>query len=152
MTSQVLRLLFSEALNPIHQMTTVNNKQHSSPEESSFLNIDLLPFKEDRQWIDKVEQIVNNNLSNNNFTVAQLANHMFISERQLRRRFKQLIDMTPARYLRKKRLTQAHAFLLQKEFKTVIQVAQAVGYKDVGTFKDNYRATYGEDARECLFR
>ena len=109
-------------------------------------------FKEDLSWLEKVMRFMHNNFSDNYYTIQSLACDVAISERQLRRKFKKLLGCTPAQYFRAIRLQKAHQLLSQKEFKTVTQVAYAVGYKDVGTFRENYFKTYGEPATECLFR
>lgn len=122
--------------------------------QSKTLSNSLLPlfFKEDQVWIEKVLFNMHKNFSNNYYTIRSLADDVAISERHLRRKFKKLLGCSPAHYFRGIRLEKAHQLITQKEFKTIRQIAYAVGYRDVGTFRNNYYKTFGESASDCLFK
>jgi AraC-like DNA-binding protein len=100
-------------------------------------------FEEDQIWLTNLKTYFTSNVSNNRYTILQLAHDMSISERHLRRRCKQLLGCTPAQYFRNIRVQQARVYLYRRKFKTIEQLAYAVGYKDVPTFKSNYFAVVG---------
>ena len=66
------------------------------------------------------------------------------SERTLRRTFRQLLGVSPARYLRVRRLHQARNALKALPDRTVTQVAVSLGFSDLGRFARDYRQLFGE--------
>ncbi|MGB1242391.1 MAG: helix-turn-helix domain-containing protein [Chitinophagales bacterium] len=116
----------------------------SNPEESEKESEETRQlFEEDKIWLQKVESFIQNNLSNDRYTIRTLAMDVIISERQLRRRMKKLTGLTPAQYLKKARLGKAHQLISSKKYKTITQVAYAVGFKDVGAFRSNFQQVFG---------
>lgn len=109
-------------------------------------------FKEDQLWLTEVEKSIKQNLSNNNYTIRQLANDVSISERQLRRKLKQLLGIKPSKYLKNSRMQHAHHLLAIKQYKTVTQVAYAVGFKDVGAFSSGFKQIFGHSPKKFLKR
>lgn len=119
------------------------NLIQSMPNES-------LHFVEDAEWLQAVQKHVEQNLGNSRYTITQLANAVAISERQMRRRLKKLLGVGPRQYLRQRRLAYAHQMLLNKQYKTLTQIAHAVGYRDVDSFRNIFIEAYGESPREYL--
>ena len=107
-------------------------------------------FVEDREWLQSVQRQIRCNLANNHFTIAQLADAVAISERQLRRRLKKLLGLRPWEYVTQVRLQYARQLLLQRRYKTLTQVAHAVGYRDVDSLRDNYKRIFGESPTRYL--
>jgi len=107
-------------------------------------------FEEDQLWLHTVNRSIKDNLANNHYSIKQLAYDVAISERHLRRRLKQLLGVSPAKYLKKIRLEQAKQLLVSKRYKTVTQVANAFGYKDVGSFRYNFLDYYGHQLGDYL--
>lgn len=107
-------------------------------------------FAEDEEWLKKVEFQIRENMSNNHFTIMQLADAVAISERQLRRRLKKLLGLRPWQYLTRIRLEYARQLLEQKKYKTLTQTAYAVGYRDVDSFRKNFKKIYDESPIEYL--
>jgi AraC family ethanolamine operon transcriptional activator len=62
----------------------------------------------------------------------------------LRRTFRRLLGVSPARYLRMRRLHQARDALRATASGTVTQIAVAVGFSDLGRFARDYRDLFGE--------
>ncbi|MFK8006007.1 MAG: ATP-binding protein [Saprospiraceae bacterium] len=98
----------------------------------------------DQKWLDKLEKILRKELSNSQYSMSNLAHDLDLSERQLRRRIKQLIGITPAQYLKETRLHQARELLENKKYKTIAKTASAVGFQDVRTFSRNFSAHFGK--------
>jgi len=106
--------------------------------------------KEDQEWLTNLENHLQKQLSNAQYSITQLADDMAISERQLRRRIKQLIGLSPAQYFRAIRLQQARQYLEQKEFKTIAQTAAAVGFQNALTFSRNFSQRFGKNPSEYI--
>lgn len=107
-------------------------------------------FEEDKLWLKHVDHCVKRNLSNNRYTIQQLAAEVPISERQFRRRVKHLLGMSPSQYLMINRLQYAHQLLSKKKYKTIKQVVHAVGLRDVGAFRYNFQQLFGIAPKKYL--
>jgi AraC-like DNA-binding protein len=107
-------------------------------------------FEEDQQWLELVEESVQQNLANNKYTVKQLAYDLAISERQMRRRVKQLLGVGPSQFVRQVRLHHAQQLIFNRKYKTITQVAREVGYKDVDSFRNNFLSFFGVCPKEHL--
>ena len=100
--------------------------------------------KEDQAWLTKLEAQIQKHLSNSQYSITQLSYDLAISERQLRRRIKQLIGLSPAQYLKAVRLQSARQLLEEKTYKTIAQTAAAVGFQDAGAFSRNFLNRFGK--------
>ena len=107
-------------------------------------------FEEDAQWLQEVTQYILQNIANNHYSIAQLANDVAISERQLRRRLKKLLGLRPREYMTQIRLQRAHYLILQRKYRTLTQIAQAVGYRDTGAFRDSFQQWFKSSPLELL--
>ncbi|MGJ3507710.1 AraC family transcriptional regulator [Enemella sp. A6] len=86
-------------------------------------------------------------------TVKDIARACGISERQLHTAFNDFMSMTPARYVKSRRLSVAHRLLTDPErapHLTVASVAKAIGVTHHGRFAKNYAERYGESPSESL--
>jgi AraC family ethanolamine operon transcriptional activator len=77
---------------------------------------------------------------------SELCVELGIGERSLRRLFDEHFGMSPARYLRLRRLNQARRGLLYGDAacKSVTEVGVRYGFFDLGRFAADYRALFGE--------
>jgi AraC-like DNA-binding protein len=107
-------------------------------------------FEEDQHWLAQVAQSVQQNLANNRYTIAQLAHEVAVSERHLRRQLKQLLGIGPKEYVTEMRMQLAKELLFKRKYKTLSQVAHAVGYRDVDSFRSNFCSLFGECPKEYL--
>jgi AraC-like DNA-binding protein len=135
--------------------TLLNDQQFTSLSASSMAGraiSTLRPdfFEEDQQWLALLEQCVQQNLANNKYTIKQLAFDVAISERQMRRRIKQLLGIGPGKYVRQIRLHHAQQLFFNRKYKTITRVAREVGYKDVDAFRNNFRSFFGICPKEYL--
>lgn len=115
-------------------------KQSTTPSNESPVFI----FQEDQTFIKTIDNCITNNIANSQYTISQLATDIHISERQLRRRIKKLLHTSPSEYFRKKRLHIAKKIMKERKYKTINQVARAVGYRDSWAFRKNYIKIIGE--------
>ena len=92
----------------------------------------------DQRWLEKLNQIILDNIANpdfNNFLVAQ---ELGISESTLHRKIVRITDKTPLTYIRQCRLQQAKILLETGEYDTVKSVAIALGFLKVNYFSQRY--------------
>ncbi|MEM1326423.1 MAG: ATP-binding protein [Bacteroidota bacterium] len=110
--------------------------------ENAPLDVPIIS-QEDQLWLADVETLLKGQLSNSTYSITQLAGDIALSERQVRRRLKQLVGLSPAQYFKAIRLQHARQLLEQYKYKTVAQTAAAVGFRDAGAFSKAYKAAYG---------
>ena len=83
-----------------------------------------------------------------------LANLLMVSERVLLRAFQDTYRVSPSRYLRRLRLSEARRALLsaQDRMVTVTEIATLFGFAELGRFSVEYRAVFGESPSVTLRR
>lgn len=95
-------------------------------------------------WLAELETKLLEKIEDNSYTVDQLAADMAISKRQLGRRIKELVGLTPKQYIAIIRFTKARELLENKTYPTVKAVALSVGFKDVSYFSRQYKKQFGK--------
>ncbi|HKK77389.1 MAG TPA: ATP-binding protein [Saprospiraceae bacterium] len=95
-------------------------------------------------WLRKVEEVIRSRFQDTGFKVTDIAFQLNISERTLRNRLKAYTGLTPNTYLKQIRLQYALLYLKNKKYKTISEVAYAVGFKDPGYFSKIFREAFGQ--------
>ena len=96
----------------------------------------------DKNWLTQVNTILQENINNPHFNNINLAQVLYISERTLHRKIKKITNLTPLQYSRMYKLQQAKILLHQGPFKTVKEVALAVGFIDTAYFSQRYEEIF----------
>ena len=97
---------------------------------------------EEAEFLETLNETVDEHIDNSNFGVDWLADEMDLSTRHLRRKLKEVTRLSPAGFIRTRRLQHA-ARLLDEGADTISDVASAVGYRDASYFSRLFRETYG---------
>ena len=111
------------------------------PDASSASAAASLPPRE-AAFLDKVEEVIDEHLSNGQFGVDQMATELLMSRRQLLRKLRALTDETPVVLLRQRRLDRA-ALMLRGGEMSVKEVCYAVGFQSNSSFTRAFRQAYG---------
>lgn len=93
-------------------------------------------------FISTVVKIIEENIQEADFSVKRLASDLNMSQPTLYRKVKQCTDFTIIELIRGVRMKKA-ATLLKKRQYSVQEVAEAVGYNDIPTFRKHFVDTYG---------
>ena len=93
-------------------------------------------------FIQKVRQIIEENMADYDFAMPQLCQILSMSRSQLLRKMKALVDTSPSDFIRLHRLQKAKT-MLETDDLTVSEVAYLVGYKDVSHFSRSFREMFG---------
>jgi TolB-like protein/AraC-like DNA-binding protein/uncharacterized protein HemY len=93
-------------------------------------------------FLSKVEEIIEDNISNEQFGVSDLASRVGMSRSNLLRRIKKLTGVSASRYISVVRLEKAKE-LLSKEDYTVSEVGFKVGFNSTSYFIKCFREHYG---------
>lgn len=114
----------------------------------------LLPEPEqlnstDQKFHNRVVGLVEDNLSNEMFSVELLGKSMSMSERQLRRKFQALYDLSPNQFLRRARIERAK-LLLEKQTGSISEIAYTVGFSNVSYFAKCFKDQYGVSPSEFM--
>ena len=96
----------------------------------------------DEDFLNKLEKIVAENISNPAFSNKILEEMLFMGHSTLNRKMKALLDTTPNDYIRAKRLTVA-AEMLQKGGHRVNEVCYTVGFNSPSYFAKCFKTAYG---------
>ena len=103
----------------------------------------------DQEFLQKVREIIEKNMEEEDFSVDDLAAKANIGMRQLQRKLKALTDASPQQCIRSMRLQRAKQLLEQKAG-TVSEIAFQVGYGDVTAFSKAFRTEYGQSPSEMI--
>jgi len=105
---------------------------------------------QDREFLRKIDLLVNENYSNPNFGVETMANDIGISRSLLHIKMKKLTGLSTLEYIKHARMKKA--IRLIKEGKNISEVAFQVGYNDPNyfsrAFKKEYKVTPTEFANK----
>ncbi|HKK12853.1 MAG TPA: ATP-binding protein [Flavobacteriaceae bacterium] len=104
--------------------------------------------KED-QFFKKLNDSIQKNLNDENFDIQVLCNEMAMSKSQLYRKFKALINMSAAKYIRKLRLKKAGQ-LLRNTSMNITEVSEEVGIKTLSTFSELFKTEFGQSPSEYI--
>jgi ligand-binding sensor domain-containing protein/signal transduction histidine kinase/DNA-binding response OmpR family regulator len=98
----------------------------------------------DKEFLEKVIQTIENNLSNENFGVHELSAAIGMSSPVFYKKIKSLADMSVNNLIKTVRLNRA-AQLLQQNFLNVNEIAFEVGFNDTRYFSREFRKQFGEN-------
>jgi len=87
-------------------------------------------------------------------TIPELCRVAGVSQRTLEYGFRDLLGVTPVRYLKLLRLNRVRRSLVRRrsEDETVTSVAVRSGFSDLGRFAGEYRQLFGERPSDTLRR
>jgi transcriptional regulator GlxA family with amidase domain len=106
-----------------------------------------------RQIVGRIEELLRNDRGEQ-LHVDDLCRAAAVSERTLRSAFRKVHGVSPYRYLRGFRMTQARQALLSAGSRhgTVTEVAMQFGFLELGRFSVDYRSAFGECPSATLRR
>lgn len=102
------------------------------------------------EWLTQLEEVLKNRLSNRNLSNPQLAKRLNMSERQFYRKVLKTTGKTPNQYFTQFRMKKALELMQTKEYKTVREIAFALGYKKDSYFSNLFKQEYGVSPLERL--
>lgn len=94
-------------------------------------------------FIQKVIDVAEQHLHNDQFNISALTLELKIGRNQLQRKIKMLTNMTPVEFLRNIRLQKAYRMLESGE-QTVSEVAFAVGFNNHSYFTRSFKNTFNQ--------
>ena len=117
------------------------------PEEVSSL-VQFTPLntltEEEERWVQLLDQIVSEHLSEQSFSVDFLAQKMLMGRTQFFQTVQAYTGMTPNAYIKEARLQKAKRMLESSEFDSIKEIAEKVGWRDVSYFTKLYKTRFGK--------
>ncbi|WP_432201831.1 helix-turn-helix domain-containing protein [Erythrobacter sp. W53] len=101
-------------------------------------------------FLDRATQAVIENIDQRGFGAGALASALGITEKTLGRRLKKSQGLAPAAFIRSIRLSYARDLILQRQFDTVAEIANASGFASSSHFAKLYREEFKEPPSKTL--
>lgn len=100
----------------------------------------------DMEWLIEMEKLAIQKIEKEagNFNVATFAEELGLSDRQLRRKLKILVGISPNQYLRELKLMLAKKYLEAQRFTSISKVASSVGFNTPSHFVKLYTNRFGK--------
>ena len=108
---------------------------------------ELIGTSPEEKFIKQALTIVENNLSNQDFSISLFTKEMGMSQANIYRKFKAIINQPPDEFIRLHRLKRA-AQMLHNRGLTILEIAYEVGYKNASHFTQNFVNQYGQTPSE----
>lgn len=102
----------------------------------------------DIEFLNKVIEAIEKNISNSNFGVEELAGEMGLSKSHFYRRLKQLTGQVPNVYLRNFRLQRAAELLRKNDGARVLDVMYQIGIESTSYFSTSFKKLHGVSPSE----
>jgi len=98
-------------------------------------------------FLDKLTSIIENNISNENFSVEILCDEIGMSRAQLHRKIKALTNQSASEFIRNFRLQRA-AELLKQDAGNIAEISYRVGFGSQAYFTKTFQEVYGQTPLE----
>ena len=96
----------------------------------------------DEKLLEKLEQIVKEQISDPDLSVETISRQIGVSRSQLQRKLKQLTNQNPSDYLKTARLRYAASLLVTKNL-SISEVTYEAGFSSLSHFSNSFRDFYG---------
>lgn len=118
--------------------------------EEPELNIDDLPInKHEKKFINTVNSLIENNLSNSNFSVENLALNLGMSRSQLFRKFRACFELSPSEIIRNERLKHSKELIHLGEH-NINEISDLVGFKSSSYYITSFKKHFGITPNDYL--
>lgn len=101
----------------------------------------------DREFLQRIDGIISSMLNNTAFSVELLSEKLNMSRASFYRKFTELTGNSPADYVRKVRLRNAHQLLKTTNF-SVTEISEKSGFQSVGHFRKSFKNEFGKTPSE----
>ncbi len=98
--------------------------------------------KSDEEFLQKLDEVIQNNIANPDFNVEDLADQFFMSKASFYRKIKGVLDITPNEYLRIARLKKAAQLLKEGNYR-VTEICYMVGFNSPSYFAKCFQQQFG---------
>jgi YesN/AraC family two-component response regulator len=100
--------------------------------------------EEDHQWLEELEEKILEHMDDGRFSMDFISSLMNLSRRQLQRRLKRSVGLTPKEYINEIRMIRAMRMLETGKKSSVKAVADAVGFSTSTYFSKLFKQRFGK--------
>lgn len=111
---------------------------------------DIQMSEKDMLFLEKINNIITQNIANSNFGVEELAKEIGVSSSHFYRKLKQLTGQIPNAYLRNYRLQKAAELLSSNKGYNVAEVMYQIGIESNSYFSTSFKKLHGVSPSEYL--
>lgn len=134
----------------VSQLIAERKKLHLRYSQELVLKpVDIIISSVEEKFIEKLQQILEKELSNSEFSSEEFAASAGMSRMQLHRKLKSLLGVSATEFLRNERLKVA-ADLLKKGNGNISEIAYAVGFNDVSYFSKCFKEMFSATPSDYL--
>jgi signal transduction histidine kinase/DNA-binding response OmpR family regulator len=124
------------------QLINERKKLHARYSQELVLKpVDIVINSVEEKFIERLQTILDKNLSNSEYTVEDFASEIGMSRMQLHRKLKSLLGVSATEFLRNERL-KVGAELLKQGNGNISEIAYSVGFSDVSYFSKCFKEMY----------
>ena len=130
----------------------LNQKEKWSKESGNTILVNDKPLINDieKELMEKVRNLIIQQIDNPDLTVLVLADAMAASERKVYRMIKKLTDLTPHEYIKEIRWHYLESLIKNKSLKNPTEAAKAIGMKNVTNFKKQFHKKFNRSIEEMM--
>lgn len=110
---------------------------------------ETFPSKKDAEFMKQLAEVIENNLSNSDIDVLQVASHLAMSRRKLYGKVKALTGQSVVEFIRNYRLRKAAQILIEENI-PVSQAMERVGIDNASYFSRIFKREFGESPSDFV--
>ena len=132
----------------IKNLIDTREKFQKKHQNESFLKPkDVKVTSVQEKFLFKVKEIIEDNIDNDQFTVEELGDKLFMSRSQVHRKLKAITNQSATEFIRNYRLHRA-ADLLKQESGNITEIAYQVGFSSQAYFSRSFQKFFGVSPSE----
>ena len=136
----------------LNSLVDKNNERSAALEAEENSSELKVITKADHNWLRGVNDILNKQIDNVQFSMPDLADELAMSERNLRYKLKRITGLSPNQLFREIKLTMAREYLDDGSYSSIAQVAAKVGFESAKHFSNIFKDRFGIRPAEYLKR
>jgi signal transduction histidine kinase/ligand-binding sensor domain-containing protein/DNA-binding response OmpR family regulator len=110
---------------------------------------ELVSSEKDKEFFNKLLNVIEENIENPNLDVEFLCNHVFVSRTKLYQKIKSISDQSVAEFIRTVRLKRS-IYVMTHEDINMSGVAERVGLQSIANFSRAFKKEYGKSPRQFM--
>lgn len=112
-------------------------------------NYEQYLVKKDVQLLEKIHQVIEENLDNSDFNIDTIASNIGLSRSAFFKKLKSLTGLAPVDLVKEIRLNKSIELIKSTDL-SISEIAFAVGFKDSGYYSKCFRKKYNQTPREYM--
>lgn len=111
--------------------------------------VDTSLNKLDKEFLDKLDELINQNLKSDKLDINFLSGQFFMSSSTLYRKVKSLTGISTKEYINRKRMQKAEQLLLERRL-SISEIADETGFDNVVYFRQCFKKEFGAAPSDYL--